>query len=188
MPKKSSATTKSIYQLRISLLGTDPEIWRTIQVPGGTKFSNLHNVIQIAMGWENAHLYHFIVDKQFICPDESAQDGEAIKSSKVVLQDVASRTGHKLQYEYDFGDSWEHEIVVEQLLAPEKGASYPRCIAGERACPPEDCGGTWGYERVLGALKDRENPDYAEVLEWLGDGYDPEKFDMAEVDTRLKNI
>ena len=104
------------------------------------------------------------------------------------LQQVVSRVKDKLIYEYDFGDSWEHELLVEKILPLEEGKRYPVCLTGKRACPPEDCGGIWGYASLLEAIRDPEHPEHEEMVDWVGGEFDPEAFDLDEVNRELQNL
>ncbi len=133
----------SVYQLKVSLREITPPIWRRVQVPGDITLAKLQRVLQIVMGWTNSHLHKFSIGGvDYAEPDPdgflNVQSDRRARLNKVV------RATQKFEYEYEFGDSWEHEIVVEKTLQPEPGASYPICVACERACPPEDCGGVGG--------------------------------------------
>jgi pRiA4b ORF-3-like protein len=147
-------------------MGTRPPVWRRIQVASSINLRRLHDLIQMAMGWTQSHLYRFEVgDVEFSEPDP--EYGLPIRSAKAApLRKIAPEPGTTFLYEYDFGDSWEHRIVVEKVLPPEPGVSHPRRVAGRRACPPDDCGGVWGYEEFLHAIGDPEHPEHAAVLEW----------------------
>ena len=174
----------SIHQIKVTLRNIDPPIWRRIQVKSDIRLDKLHDLLQIVMGWNNEHLHGFRVGrKSYGIP--AAFSDDTIDERKARLDEVA-KNGGKLIYEYDFGDSWEHELEIETVLEPEPGVHYPVCLAGARACPPEDCGGFPGYERLLDALRDPANEEYAEQLEWLGD-FDPEAFDLDKVNVHLGN-
>ncbi len=173
----------SIHQIKVTLCNIDPPIWRRIQVRSDMRLDQLHDLLQIVMGWENDHLHGFRAGrKNYGKPDPFS---DTIDERKARLNEVAEKSG-KLIYEYDFGDSWEHELEIETVFEPEPGVHYPRCLAGERACPPEDCGGFPGYEYLLEALRNPKNEEHAERLEWLGD-FDPEVFDLDKINTRLGN-
>jgi hypothetical protein len=181
--------TREIYQIKVTLMGTDPKIWRRLLVPADLTLERLHDVLQIAMGWEDCHLHEFRIGKQrFGTPDamDDALGGPRAASERTArLFQVLGRARAKAAYTYDFGDTWEHQIVVEKLLPVEPGLAYPRCVAGERHGPPEDCGGTWGYHNLLEAISDPEHDDHEEMLEWLGEGFDPEAFSVDEVNQQL---
>ena len=181
---------KVIYHLKITLRGSKPTIWRRIQVASDIKLSTLHDVIQITMGWEHSHLHQFIVDGVYYGEifKGDFDTGDTEDEKKVKLFQVMEAPKSKIFYEYDFGDSWEHEIVLEEIL-PATAKKVPSvCLAGERACPPEDCGGVWGYEELLRVIKNPTDPDYEDRMEWLGDDFDPEVFDINEVNEILKLI
>jgi hypothetical protein len=182
-PKKE-APVESIHQLKVTLKGLEPPIWRRIQVPSDITMDGLHVVLQIAMGWEFDHLHQFVVGRQYI-GDASLLD-EVQDETTTRLREIAPRKRSKFRYEYDFGDGWEHDIVVEAIQPPEPGAAYPVCLAGERACPPEDCGGVWGYADLLEIMADPKHEAYEEMLEWLGAPLDPEKFDLDKVNKKLQ--
>jgi len=180
---------QEIYQIKVTLLGTDPAIWRRVLVPADLTLEQLHNVLQLAMGWEDCHMHEFRIGQQrFGKPDpmEQAFGGSRTASERTArLFNVLGRAGTKAVYTYDFGDSWEHQIVVEKRLAPEPGRDYPACLAGERHGPPEDCGGIPGFYNLLEAISDPEHEQHKEQLEWLGDDFDPEAFSADEVNRRF---
>jgi hypothetical protein len=194
MPTKKPTGTVPIYQLKIALEGIEPPIWRRVLVPADATLAQLHAIIQIVMGWEDEHLHEFIVsrkhysDPRFRLNDEDLFASEEDKShseARARLGDVAPSVRNTFRYQYDFGDSWMHKITVEKHLAAEPGQTYPLCIEGARACPPEDCGGVWGYEELLDVLADPEHPNYEERLEWVGGRFDPEGFDIKAVNRDL---
>ena len=186
MPAKKQSDR--IYQLKVTLNGSEPPIWRRIQVNSSITLHKLHQILQVVMGWFDSHLHQFIVRGEYYgIPDPDF--GPKVKSEKrVKLNQIVTRKGSKFIYEYDFGDSWEHTIVLEKILEPEAGVHYPICLEGERACPPEDCGGIWGYYHLLEAIQDPNHPEHEEMLEWLGDDFDPEEFDVDAVNEELKRI
>jgi hypothetical protein len=170
-----------LYLLTIRLLGIEPEIWRSFVVPAGITLNRLHDVIQIVMGWEDDHLYEFVIGKKRCSNDpESEKDGLNDR-----LCDLVNRKGGKLLYIYDFGDYWEHEIKVEDTdYSNTNLSSEIQCLDGARACPPEDVGGVPGYYHFCEALKDPDNEENADYLEWGGD-YESEKFNIAAVNHKL---
>ena len=186
MPVKA---VKSIYQLKVTLVGTKPPIWRRIVVPSDIRLDTLHMVLQIVMGWENCHLHQFDAggltygaheDEFGLDMDMDVEDENTCK-----LHQLLKTAKDTMKYEYDFGDSWEHKIVLEKILPHDKAQQLPRCAAGKRSCPPEDCGGVWGYEEMLESLKHPEDPEYEERMEWLGGEFDPEEFDVDGVNLQL---
>lgn len=180
---------KCAYQFKIFLEGIKPKIWRRIQVPEDYTFWDFHVAIQDAMGWEDYHLHEFeIVNPQTgernligIPFDDDWGDVAVLPGWKIPISSYFSASNKKATYQYDFGDSWDHKITLEKILPLDPGATYPRCLAGERSCPPEDCGGIWGYEELLEIMKDPHHEEYKERMEWLGDGFDPEDFNPDSI-------
>jgi len=183
--------TTSIYQLQITLLGVTPAVWRRVLVPGNVNLPKLHRVIQRTMGWSNTHLHKFEFKEKRISPEEHLKkffEPRPAAQPKTLAGRVPNR-GSKFKYIYDFGDEWVHEVLVEKLLLQDAATPpLPVCVAGQRACPPEDCGGAWGYKHLLEAIDDPCHPDHEERLDWLGDEFDPEHFDVEAVNGRLKRI
>jgi hypothetical protein len=187
------ATTKQskdvpIYQLKVALKGSKPPIWRRIQVPGDINLRRLHLVIQEAMGWYNSHLWQFTVGGTDYGDKEWDEWGEMADASKARLQQLVRSEKARFEYLYDFGDSWEHVILVEKILPPEPATRYPLCVTGKRACPPEDCGGIWGYEELLETIQNPDDPEYEEMMAWLGGEFDPEEFDLEAVNRALQRM
>jgi len=173
------------YELTITLLDVSPPIWRRVVVPGGWHLGKVHDVIQVAMGWQSAHLHQFERDDQR-WGEPSEWDGGGMRREQVTrLAEVMPNVGDELLYNYDFGDGWTHVFRVEQILPPQLGAT---CTAGARACPPEDSGGPWGYQELLDALADSAHPEHAERLEWLGDAHDAEAFDLSATDAAVRRL
>lgn len=177
----SRSSPAKVHQLKVVLRGSEPPIWRRLQVPSTTTLAELHGVLQVAMGWEDYHLHQFEIARVTYGIDDGEGWGPAPKDERRTRLDRVARKGTSLVYEYDFGDSWEHDITVDDVFAAEEGKTYPTCTAGERACPPEDCGGIWGYEEFLGALADPDHEEHDRLLEWVGGEFDPERFDLAGV-------
>lgn len=176
------------YQLRIELMDLTPPIWREVVVPGHWHLGVLHRVVQWSMGWDDSHLHEFEADGvRYGAADPmsgSVSSSAVARETTVRLHEVLPAVGSRLFYTYDFGDDWRHEIVVESLGDP---AAQAACLAGERACPPEDSGGPWGYPEMLAAVKDPNHPEHETYVEWLGD-FDPEAFDLARTDALLRRI
>ena len=174
-----------VYQLKIALKHVKPPVWRRVQVKDCT-LARLHDVIQTCMGWTNSHLHAFeIAGEQYGEPDPDGMM-EVINEARIKLSQVVAQGLTKFAYTYDFGDNWDHVIQVEKTLEAEPGARYPRCVAGKRACPPEDCGGPWGYGHFLEAIQGPKHPEHKDMLEWVGGEFDPEAFDMEAVNRRLR--
>ena len=179
-------------QLKVVLLGSKPSIWRMLQVPGHANLGWLHAVLQTAMGWANSHLHQFVTrDARYSDPrcnkdlgfgDESDRD-----EAKATVLEVAPEKGARFIYEYDFGDSWEHEITVEQVVASVMGKTAV-CVDGAGACPPEDCGGVWGYANLLKVLKNPKHPEHKSMKQWVGGSIDPNAFDHAEINRWLSQL
>ncbi len=179
---------KNVFQIKITLLGSRPPIWRRILVPESYTFYDLHVAIQDAMGWLDYHLHQFeieddkapgkrvVIESPFIEPEE--EEEEMLLSTEVPIRLFFRTPGDRALYIYDFGDGWLHDVVLEKIEPREPKKKYPICIAGKRACPPEDCGGIGGYYRCLKAFRDKD--DSEGLLSWLED-WDPDKFDPAQV-------
>ena len=176
------------YQIKITLRYSNPPIWRRLILPGNTTLAKLHQIIQVAMGWTEIHLHLFIIkNEQYSDPFDI--DLFPVKNErKYRLSDVAQRKGSRFLYEYDFGDSWKHEILIEKITREEEPPNHARCIAGERACPPEDVGGIGGYARFLAAIKDPTHKEHEFYKDWLGKEFDPEAFDLERINRKLKRI
>jgi Plasmid pRiA4b ORF-3-like protein len=163
-------------------------------VPGDIRLADLHAVIQLVMGWENAHLHEFTTAKgHYSDPIFELEDtgGPAVSDeAEVTLQEVAPRVRSKLAYLYDFGDSWEHAITVEaRQTEDDRYPGHAVCIEGERAAPPEDVGGIWGYyDSFLPAIQDPEHEEHEDLLEWIGGKFDPDAFDIKAINKALKRI
>jgi hypothetical protein len=188
--KMSSRSKKDllIYQLKVTLKGSKPPIWRRIQIASNISLAKLHRILQTAMGWTDSHLHQFVVGGTYYGTPTPEFDFEVEDEGKIKLSQAAPGVKKKIVYEYDFGDGWEHEILVEKILQSEPGVRYPVCLAGKRACPPEDCGGVWGYESLLEALRDPEHPEHNDMLEWVGGDFDPEAFDLDSIKQDLQSI
>jgi len=186
---KPAAKNEKVIQLKITLAGSKPPIWRRVQVRESMHLGDLHRVIQIAMGWEDCHLHLFQAgDRRFsLFSDGDDAPAEEEDSRTVSLRALGLvRKGRKFTYIYDFGDDWLHQIEVEAAQPADPGAFYPICVTGRKACPPEDCGGVWGYYNLLAAVKDTKHPQHVELREWLEESFDPDLFDVASVNQRLR--
>jgi hypothetical protein len=174
---------ETICQLKVVLKEIQPPIWRRFQVRSGITFRELHETLQVVMGWWNSHLHLFQVGTLTITARETlAEWGEkGLPDDMARLDEHIRQEGTTFTYEYDFGDSWEHELVLEAIMPVDETAVYPRCLAGERACPPEDCGGVWGYELFLKAIRDPEHEEHHSYLEWVGGSFNSEAFDLDKV-------
>ena len=213
MAKKASIQNSTVHELKITLRRTKPPIWRRIAVPSDVTLAELHEIIQIVMGWLDTHLHQFRVktksrktSKGVIeeltdaggFDESSAQTrGERLFSDKrvpdtpgedergVVLGKLCPQSKDMLSYEYDFGDGWEHAIEVVKVYSPDQQTRYPKCLAGKCACPPEDCGGVWGYYHMLHAIRDPQHAEHDDLKEWLGDEFDENAFSVDAVNEKL---
>jgi len=174
------------FQLRVDLIYIKPAIWRRIVVKDTTPLDELHEIIQVAMGWENYHLWAFRTENNYYGPTDPNWEDDMIEASDHKLNELLQQEGDKIGYTYDFGDNWEHIIELEKILPKDQVAHVPAVLQGERHCPPEDCGGFWGYENLLQILKDKKHPEHGEMLEWLGGDFDPEAFDLETTNNTLK--
>lgn len=178
---------QSVFQLRIVLEEVEPAVWRRLLVPGSVRLARLHGMFQTAMGWTNSHLHSFEIGGQLYGMhfDEYPED-EIDEKRVTVLRAIGE---HRLfSYEYDFGDSWRHEIVVEDVRRIPPGLRHAVCLDGQNACPPEDCGGSWGYAELLEVLADPSHEDRDHRLEWLGGPFDPASFDLVAVNVALQHV
>ncbi|MBI3514190.1 MAG: plasmid pRiA4b ORF-3 family protein [Proteobacteria bacterium] len=191
-PTKSSTAPDSdneIATVRIELLHTRPLIWRQVEVPTSITLEVLHDVVQIAMGWFDSHLWEFTIGKRRygLSMDQDWGTEPRIEADKVRLRDVLKPTKTIIEYIYDFGDSWEHRLTVTDIRAGEPGISYPRYVAGKWSGPPEDCGGIPGFYQMLDVIADPGHPDHAEIKEW-SDDFDPKVVDEASIKSALAHI
>jgi Plasmid pRiA4b ORF-3-like protein len=184
MAKKKSP---KIIQLKVLLKGVRPPIWRRVMVLGDTTLFELHNIIQAVMGWDDYHLHAITINGQNYGTPEDDMFGDfgTLDEADFRLDQLISSEGQRFFYEYDFGDGWEHTILVEKLLSPEEGKHYPVCIKGKRACPPEDVGGIWGYGNFLEVIQNPDHGEHENFLEWIGGEFDPEEFNLEEVNKLL---
>ena len=175
-----------VLQVRITLRDVDdPAVWRQVLIPASYTLSRVHRVIQAAMGWEDCHMHAFQIGKTTYGPDPDGELGYA-DETKARLADVA-RVRTRIGYEYDFGDSWEHELVVEARIVAEADKVYPSCIAGQGACPPEDSGGSYGFEQLKEILAGPPSTERDEMQDWAGD-YDPADFDLAAANAAVAQV
>jgi hypothetical protein len=188
-PPRESAG--EVYQIKITLNDVKPPIWRRVLTRDCT-LTDLHQIIQASMGWFDGHLHVFeIAGQQFGIPEqwqEGLSPSEVASSRRVKLNQLLKNGSKKLRYVYDMGDGWEHTILIEKTIPAEPGTQYPRCTAGARACPPEDCGGPWGYGDFLDAIADPKHERHEELLEWLDRPFDPDAFDLAETNELLEQL
>jgi hypothetical protein len=189
--EKKPKATGTVFQFKITLLGIKPAIWRRIQVKN-CSLDCLHEYIQTSMGWSNSHLHRFEVGKKrYADPmlmEEDMREYGFKDSTTTMLSDIVPKKRKRLRflYEYDFGDCWGHEVVFEGCPKAEAGAKYPICLEGERACPPEDCGGWPGYANLLEALSNKKHEEHESMMEWVGGWFDSEEFDSSLATKAMK--
>ena len=174
----------ALFQLDVRLCEIEPAIWRTVEVPGACSLEELHFALQVAMGWTNSHLHQFKIGTTLYGMtgvEELEVEPEDERAYR--LQDLVQR-GDSFLYEYDFGDGWEHDVTVSKVTTVTK-APRPRCVAGARACPPEDCGGPGGYANLLAVLADPKREEHADVAAWAG-GYQAERFALPKTGLDLR--
>ncbi len=159
-------------------------------VPSDLLLSDFHKVIQTTMGWTNSHLHQFIKNRTFYAkrmPDDYTWDEMGnVDYKKIKISDLLKKEKERIVYEYDFGDSWEHEIILEKILPFDEKNKHPVCLTGKNNCPPEDCGGVWGYSDLLEILKHPDHEEYEEYLEWTGEDFDPKYFDKDKINKMLR--
>jgi hypothetical protein len=181
-----------MYQLKISLMETDPPIWRRLRVPGSTTLSRFDRIIQTAMGWTNSHLHTFTAGGVLYSDPDPEWEIEVKDERRARLGQIATEEGEAFVYEYDLGDSWRHQVLVEEVQIGSDVAEGPVCLAGERACPPEDCGGVQGYYETLECLRNARHPEYEDTKTWIesmtGGPFDPDTFDIEAVNAALKAL
>jgi len=181
-PPKSSAGP-TIISLKVTLRGLKPPIWRRLLVPGTMTLGDLHQAIQAAMGWEDCHLHAFDIGGRHYGDRQTVDD--VADENRLTINGVLKSGVARFGYTYDFGDNWKHAVAIEKTQKPSDGGFYPICVAGKRACPPEDCGGPWGYQEILDAQANPDHPDYAERIEWVDEDFTPDHFDTVGVNAVL---
>ena len=180
------ATEPRVYELKVTLEGSAPAIWRRIRVPGDVTLARLHRILQTTMGWGEMHHHQFVIRGR--CYGRPDREGEVQDERRVRLAEVVRRAGSRFIYEYDFDDGWVHDVRVERILSAEEGTQAPACLAGERACPPEDVGGMYGYYDVLALLQNGRSAGHERAQEWIGERFDPDAFDVETVNRRLGSV
>ncbi|MDN5753978.1 MAG: plasmid pRiA4b ORF-3 family protein [Nitrosospira sp.] len=186
---KKESKPVQIYQIKIALKGLKPMIWRRVHVRSDITLAKLHDVIQIAMGWTDSHLHQFVIGGERYCTQGMFEDfGDKTEDEKRVRLDQVATLQSRFVYEYDFGDDWVHEIKVEKIIEFQAGIKTPHCVAGKHASPPEDCGGIWGYRNMLEQLAGPPSEERAELIEWLGEEFDPQRFELQEINEILQRL
>ena len=174
-----------IYQIRITLLGLRPPVWRTLWVASDIRLTDFNVVLQVTMGWSNIHLHEFERnDQRYGIPDPDFPD-DTCREADFQLDDLLQEAGDSLSYRYDFGDDWVHRVRLEKVLAFDERFALPLCLRGKRACPLENVGGTPGYKDFLATFSDPAHPGHTELLAWIDGAFDPEAFDVRQTNDAL---
>jgi hypothetical protein len=179
------STGAPVYRLKLTLRGSQPRIWRRFLVPSDIKLKRLHDAVQAVMGWTNSHLHQFEAGGLLYGTSDREFGVRRISENRTTLDAVLRPPKGRMKYEYDFGDGWEHDIVLEEVLPPKPEGVYPIVEAGERACPPEDVGGIHGYYSFLQALEDPSHPEHRDVVTWIGGSFDPDAFTVREANLAI---
>ncbi len=179
--------TKTVHRVKLTLRGIRPPIWRRIEVASDMTLGDLAPVLEAAMGWLGGHLHMFEIDGVTYGTPDPDWDTDDLDESKYRLGDVLPTVGAKMTWDYDFGDGWQHNVLVEAIEPVAADVLYPRCLAGKRACPPEDCGGLPGYADILAVVADPSNPANADLRDFVPLDYDPEHFDVVETDVDMRS-
>ncbi|MES3154920.1 plasmid pRiA4b ORF-3 family protein [Sphingomonas faeni] len=175
-------TQETIARLRISLNDIEPEIWRSVEIPVTASLKMLHDVIQAAMGWQDYHLWHFEAgDRRYGVPNPEWPDRNLTNARNVKLGSLIDLGVRQLTYTYDMGDDWRHTVVVDAVGPAEPDIKYPRFVAGERGCPPEDVGGFPGFELFLDAMSDPAHGEHQQLRQWYGGPFDPDDIDELAI-------
>lgn len=186
--KTKTPDVNTVYRIKVTLKGIKPPIWRRFEVSGQMTLFKLHTVLQVVMGWTDSHLHQFIIGRTYYGETDPEFGSDTVNEKRVKLFQLPLGEKSKFIYEYDFGDSWEHKLLIEKILPATEGQKTPVCLKGSRACPPEDIGGIWGYADFLEAIHDPEHPEHEDMMEWVGGNFDPETFDLDGVNQYLKRI
>lgn len=177
----------TVHQLKVTLRLVKPPVWRRVVVRSDLSLGELTPILEGAMGWLGGHLHAFDVDGTWYGTPDPDWPSDDLDENRYRLRDVLPAVGDKMRWDYDFGDGWEHNVVVEKIVQAEPGVEYPLCLAGKRACPPEDCGGPTGYARLLEVLADRSHPEHDELREWAPNRFDPDCFDVEETSLEMRS-
>ena len=179
---------RNVHQLKVTLRSVRPPVWRRIVVKPDTTLGELAPILEAAMGWLGTHLHLLDVDGTWYGARDPEWARDVLDENRFRLGGVLPAVGSKMRWDYDFGDGWEHDVLVEAISPSERGVEYPVCLAGRRACPPEDCGGPWGYADLLKALADPAHPDHQQLREWAPPDFDPARFDLEETNLAIRSF
>ena len=178
---------ESVHQLKITLRGVKPPVWRRIVVGSDLSLGELAPILEAAMSWLGGHLHVFDVDGTWYGSPDPDWPSDDLDENQFRLSDVLPAVGDKMRWDYDFGDGWEHNVVVEKIVETEPSVEYPVCLIGRRACPPEDCGGPQGYDQLLAVLADPSRPEHEEWQGWVPAGFDPAYFNVEEASLAMRS-
>lgn len=176
-----------VHQLKVTLRGVKPPVWRRIVVRSDLSLGELAPILEGAMGWLGGHLHVFDIDGTWYGSPDPDWPSDDLDENEYRLGEVLTAVGDKMRWDYDFGDGWEHNVVVEQIFEAVPGVEYPVCLAGRRACPPEDCGGPHGYAQLLEVLTDSSHPEHEELKNWAPIDFDPDYFDVEEASLEMRS-
>jgi len=177
----------TVHQLKITLHSVKPPVWRRIVVRSDVTLGELAPILEAAMGWLGGHLHVFDVDGTWYGTPDPEWGRDDLDENEFGLGQVLRAVGSRMRWDYDFGDGWEHNVAVEKIIPAESGVEYPVCLTGRRACPPEDCGGPWGYADLLAALADPADPDHEHLRDWAPLDFDPALFDLEETNLAMQS-
>jgi hypothetical protein len=180
-----------IIQMKISLDDIKPEIWRRFIINSSCSLDKFHIILQTIMGWQNCHLYGFIVNGEEYMPsddDDEFFESDALNTKGMTIKKLKLNEKDKIKYIYDYGDNWEHTIKIEKIINTDDKIQTPLCVDGERNCPPEDCGSYPGYDDIVNAMKKPKSKEAKEFIEWLGEPYDSEKFDIERINAYFEPV
>lgn len=178
----------SVHDLRVTLLDVSPPVWRRLRVPSASTLSVLHSILQVTLGWQDAHLHEWRVGERTFGLSDEPSWGEDIEDESTAVLGELAPADSVLHYAYDFGDGWEHLVEVLDVLPFDPGEPPVAVLDGARAVPPEDCGGPSGYEHLLDALADEDDSEHQEMLDWVGDAFDPDAFDLHGTNRLLEGM
>ena len=176
-----------LYQIKVTLTDVHAPVWKRALLSPEITLGKLHLILQIVMGWEDRHMHRFLHGGREYSDPRFESEGNALDERKTVLGVIMKAPGDRLVYEYDFGDDWRHELIYEEWIQSDEHVPYAICIEGARACPPEDCGGPYAYNDLVRALKNPTQKRYKQMLDWAGDRFDPEAFNLDAINKRLSN-
>lgn len=179
---------KQIFRIKVTLRGSKPPIWRRFEVPADVTLHQLHRILQVVMGWTDSHLHQFQRGSVYYGQSDPEFGVRRVSERKTHLRDVLRKPRARMRYEYDFGDGWEHEFVLEAVTSASAENRQPRVLEARGACPPEDVGGIWGYYGFLEAMGNPNHPDHRDMMGWWGGPFDPEAFDLEGVNHVLARM